>query len=218
MKLTPLEFSQKCLANIDYNYLILFDFNKGYDSTLSTYPQEWCAHYTSQDYQDFDYPLQKKTLLPFGWGEKLTKDLSPMQRKIFKEAQDFNIYTGLIVPYSLPDSSGVLALTFGKSEKLSYSKIQKLSLELHFYSQLVVTYTNQLKKGDILQDSVLQLFNELESWQKESEKQKKKKESEIREIMSDIRATQMFISHHETKDLGLETLERAYRDLQRLKE
>jgi hypothetical protein len=59
-------------------------------------------------------------------------------------------------------------------------------------------------------------YNELAIWQKDYEKQRKKHAAAITEILSDIRAAQMFITHHETKDLGLETLHRTYKDIERL--
>lgn len=217
MKISPLEFSKKCLANIDYNYLVLFDLNKRYDQTVSTYPEEWGAYYKTQNYQDIDYPIQRKSFIPFGWSENLTKDLSPAQKRIFKEARDFDIYSGLIVPFNSLRHKTVMCLAFDRSEKLTTSKIQNLSLELIFYSQLITTYSELLNQDGVIQDSLLNLFNELEGWQKENMRQKKRRESDIQGIMSDIRTSQMFISHNETRDLSLDTLERAYLDLKRLK-
>ena len=49
-----------------------------------------------------------------------------------------------------------------------------------------------------------------------SRKKKLEKEYAVREILSNVLSTQMFIAHHETKELGLETLDKIFKDIERL--
>lgn len=216
MNLSILEFSQKCLFDIDHDYLTFFDLKNGAIPSFSTYPQEWCEYYLTQKYNEGDYVLLKKSFLPFAWGEKISTEISPLQRQIFKEAQDFHIFKGITIPFSSTRSPGAITLAFNKGGKFPQNQILKLGADLHFSCQMIVTYIDLLERGDEAQDTMIQLINELATWQKNCEKQKKKHAHVIMEALSDIRAAQMFISHHETKDLGLETLHRAYKDIERL--
>jgi hypothetical protein len=216
MKLSLLEFSQRCLANIDYDHLTFFDLKNGADSSFSTYPDEWLTHYLTRKYHEQDFVLLKNSYLPFAWGEKISKNITPLQRQIFKEAQDFGIYKGITIPFSSTQSAGALTISFNTGGKFSQSQFLKVSSDLHFFCQMIMTYRNLLETDEGSQDSTLNLLNEVATWQAECNNQKKRKESVIIEILSDIRAAQLFISHHETKDLSLETLHRAYKDIERL--
>jgi hypothetical protein len=216
--MTPsiLEFSQKCLANIDHDYLTLFDLKNGEKASFSTYPEEWCAHYLAQKYNEHDYLHLKNCRLPFAWGENITKDATPAQKKIFQEAQDFHIFRGITVPFSGAKSPGVITIGFNKGEKLPQKKILKLGSDLQFFSHTIITYKELLESDHESQGALLNLINEVTTWQKDCKKQKKKQEDILMEILADIRAAQLFIAHHETKDLGLETLHRAYKDIEKL--
>ena len=215
MTLSLLEFSQKCLL-IDYDHLTFFDIKNGEESSFSTYPQEWLEHYLAQKYYENDYVLLKNSFLPFAWGERISTNITPLQRQIFKEAQDFHVFKGITIPFSSTRSHGAITLSFSKGEKLPRQRILKLGTELQFFCQMMITYKDILQRENETQDTALNLINELAIWQKECQKQKKQHHTKIMDVLSDIRATQMFISHHETKDLGLETLHRAYKDIERL--
>ncbi len=216
MTLSLREFSQKCLFGIDHDHLTFFDIKNGEKSSFSTYPEEWLERYLTQKYYENDYVLLKKSFLPFVWGEKISPNITPLQGQIFKEAQDFHVFKGITVPFSSTRSPGALTLSFNKGEKLSPQKILELGTELQFLCQMMITYKDILEKENETQGMALNLVNELTTWQKDYHKQKKQHRTKIMEVLSDIRATQMFISHHETKDLGLETLYRAYQDIERL--
>lgn len=216
MALSLLQFSQKCLIDIDHDHFTFFDIKNGEKSSFSTYPQEWLKHYLAQKYHENDYVLLKNSFFPFAWGEKVSTNITSLQRQIFKEAQDFHIFQGITVPFSSTRSPGAITLSFSKREKLSQQKILKLGTELQFFCQMMVIYKDLLEKGNEAQEMAINLINELTTWQKGYQKQKKQHHAKIMDVLSDIRATQMFISHHETKDLGLETLHRAYKDIERL--
>ena len=216
MHLSLLEFSQRCLTHIDYNFLVYFDSKEGVDPTLSTYPEEWCTHYKSQNYHKHDFVLQNSSYFPFHWGEYLSKSLSPIQNQIFNEARDFDIYKGITIPIFSENASGALTLTFDKSQTLSQAKTQSLASDLHLYSQMMLTYKTLLKTNPDNNESTIDLLRELSIWQRNRAKQEKKEKSQILDLLSDIRTTQLFIAHHETKELGLETLQRAYQDLEKL--
>ena len=81
---------------------------------------------------------------------------------------------------------------------------------------MIITYQSLLKTKHESQDAILTLVEEVVAWQKTGMKQKLKQMSAIQEILSDIRTAQLFITHHETKELGLETLHRTYKDVERL--
>lgn len=211
-----LDFSQKCLLGIDHEHFSFVDSKKGRISIHSTYPEEWVERYLTKKYYESDYGLVKNLFFPYAWGHNISKDTTSLQKKIFMEAEDFCIFKGITIPFFSKESNGAISLSFNKGEKLSQHKILRLKTQLRLSCQLVIIYKDLLDRGDEAQDTTLKLINELATWQKDYDKQRKKHASAIMEILSDIRAAQMFISHHETKDLGLEALHRAYKDIERL--
>lgn len=216
MKHSLLEFSQKCLLGVDHEYFSFVNSKRDEVSILSTYPPEWTERYVANKYYESDYGLIKNLFLPYAWGRNISKDTTPLQKKIFEEAEDFRIFKGITIPLSSKESHSVISLALDRDEKLPHHKVIELGTELRLSCQLIIAYNDLLEKGDEEKDTVLKLIHELAIWQKDCEKQKKKHTSAILEILSDIRAAQMFITHHETKDLGLETLQRVYKDIERL--
>jgi hypothetical protein len=216
MKHSLLDFSQKCLLGIDHEYYSFVESKKDKVTIYSTYAPEWVERYLAEKYYESDYGLVKNLFLPYAWGQNFSKDMTSLQKKIFMEAEDFRIFKGITVPFFAKDSSSTISLAFNKGEKLAHHKILSLSTDLLLPCQLIITYKELLDHGDDAQPTTLKLINELAVWQKDCEKKRKKHASTIMEILSDVRAAQMFISHHETKDLGLENLHRACKDIERL--
>jgi len=217
MKDFLLKFSQKCLTDIGHEHFSFVHSKKEDVTILSTYPEEWIERYSAQKYYKWDYGLVKNQYLPYAWGGNISKDATPIQMQIFKEAEDFRIFKGITIPFSSRDSKGIISLAFSKKEKLSPRKILRIGTELRLSYYLIIIYKDLLEAGGSeAQSAALRLIHELAMWQRDYEKQKKKHTSAIMEILSDIRAAQMFIIHHETKDLGIETLHRAYKDIERL--
>jgi hypothetical protein len=216
MKHSLLDFSQKCLLGIDHEYFSFVDSKEDIVSIHSTYPAEWVERYLAQKYYENDYGLVKNLFLPYAWGQNFSKDMTSLQKKIFMEAEDFHIFKGITIPFSARKSSKTISLSFKKREKLSSRKVLSLGAELLLPCQLIITYKELLERGDEAQATAIKLINELTVWQKNCEKKRKQRASLILEILSDVRAAQMFISHHETKDLGLESLHKACKDIERL--
>jgi hypothetical protein len=216
MKHSLLDFSQKCLLNVDHEHFSFVDSKKEAISIHSTYSEEWVERYLTKKYYESDYGLIRNLFLPYAWGTNISKDTTPLQKQIFKEAEDFRIFKGITIPFFSKESNAAISLSFNKGEKLPRHKILELDAQLRLPCQLIITYKDLLDRGDEGQETTLKLINELALWQKDHEKQRKKHASAIMEILSDIRAAQMFISHHETKDLGLKTLHRVFKDIERI--
>lgn len=213
---SALKFSQMCLQDIDHDYFTFFNLEKGEPESFSTYPQEWCDHYLSQNYDKHDYVHLKNSFLPVIWGQSVSKNISPLQRKIFKEAEDFQIYKGITVSFRISKSPHFLTLAFGKKERLSSNKIVELTNSLQIINEMIYTYQSLLKADHDSKDRILELTQEIVIWQKMCRKKKLQRELAVREILSDILSTQLFIAHHETKELGLETLHKIFKDIERL--
>lgn len=219
MSLPLLTFAQKCLTDIDHDYLTFFDLRKGIEGSFSTYPSLWIDRYLSQKYYETDYAFTKKSLLPFAWGEFLSPHLSGAQKHIFKEAQDFQITKGITAPLFPLQTSGVLSIAFHKKERLTQAKILTLGSDLQFSCQLIMAYQNLLEinhKTDEFKKMNFDFMNQVTSWKKNHQKRKKDQYLIFQEILSNIKAAQLFIAHHETKELALETLHRTYKNIERL--
>ena len=213
---STLKFSQMCLQNIDHDYFTFFNLEKGEAGSFSTYPQEWCDRYISQNYSLHDYVHLKNSFLPVIWGQNISKSISPLQKRIFMEAEDFHIYKGITVSFRTPKSLNYMTLAFGKHETLSPNKIVELTHNLQIIYQMIYTYQSLLEADHESKDKILKLIREIVIWKKMSRKKKLEKEYAVREILSNVLSTQMFIAHHETKELGLETLDKIFKDIERL--
>jgi hypothetical protein len=213
---STLKFSQMCLKDIDHDYFTFFNLEKGELGSFSTYPEEWCSHYLSQNYDKHDYVHLKNFFLPVIWGQSVSKNISPIQKRIFKEAEDFHIYKGITVSFRTSSFPNFMTLAFGRHERLSHNKIVELTNNLQTIYQMIYTYQSLLEADYESKDRILEFIKEIVTWQKISKKKKLQKEFAVREILSDILSTQMFIAHHETKELGLETLHKIFRDIERL--
>ncbi|MBM3468728.1 MAG: hypothetical protein FJX71_04790 [Alphaproteobacteria bacterium] len=216
MKPYPLDFAQKCLVDIDHDYLTFFDLKKGADSSFSTYPQQWCDRYVEQKYYVNDFVHMRRSPIPFAWGEKISKSMASHQVKIFKEAQDFGIFKGITSLFSSGNTQGAITLSFNKNEKLTQSKILKIGQDLQHICQLIATYKDLLEMDPNSCKEITLFLEEVAQWQKENKKQKKRKNLLLQEVLSDIRAAQMLIEHHETKECALEALHRISKDIERL--
>jgi hypothetical protein len=162
MKHSLLEFSQKCLLDIDYEHFSFVDSRKENVSIHSTYPEEWVSHYLAQKYYESDYGLVRNLFLPYAWGENISsKNTSSLQKKIFMEAKDFHIFKGITLPFFARESNSTISLSFNRGEKLPSHKILELSTDLQLPCQLIIAYKNVLDHGDETQAIALRLINEL---------------------------------------------------------
>ncbi|MCP3441073.1 LuxR family transcriptional regulator [Bradyrhizobium sp. CCGUVB14] len=86
---------------------------------ISTYPNNWVAHYVRSHYERLD-PIITRSLNdtePFQWGLDVpSRPIAPAQRKFFDEASEFGIRLGFTVPIHDEDGS-VAALTFAADQR-----------------------------------------------------------------------------------------------------
>ncbi|WP_245288358.1 LuxR family transcriptional regulator [Bradyrhizobium sp. Ec3.3] len=86
---------------------------------ISTYPNDWVAHYVRSRYERLD-PIITRSLQntePFQWGLDVpSRPISPTQRKFLEEASEFGIRLGFTVPIHDEDGS-VAALTFAADQR-----------------------------------------------------------------------------------------------------
>jgi len=213
--LSVLEFAQLCLKDIDHEFLTLFDNNKGQAGSISTYPDAWCERYILQKYNEHDYAFLKHLYLPVIWGEHIAKDMPPIQKRIFQEAQDFQIYKGITIPYISTNNREFMTLSFHKGEKLSSNKLQSLSMELRNLGQIIFCYKRILENGACDAQIALQFLEEVALWKDQYRQCKKNHQLTINDMLNDVKTCQLFITHHETKELGLDLLRRLYEDIAR---
>ncbi len=67
----------------------------------TTYPQPWVAHYREQDYIRIDPVISGglRSTLPLAWeGAKTKSRLSAKQRRMFEEAGEFGLKSGVTIP------------------------------------------------------------------------------------------------------------------------
>jgi DNA-binding CsgD family transcriptional regulator len=79
-----------------------------------SYPDAWLSHYNENEYDLIDpvFPRAAESLLPFSW-ESLIRDprTSQRQRRIFEQARDFGLRSGVSIPLHGPQySQSVLSL------------------------------------------------------------------------------------------------------------
>lgn len=213
--ISVLEFAQRCLKDIDYEFLTLFDNNRGQEGSISTYPDAWCERYIAQKYHEHDYALLKHLYLPVVWGENMVKDMPPIQKKIFHEARDFQIHKGITIPFLSTNAREFITLTFHKNEKLSRHKLQSLSMELRNTGHIIFCYKQIFEKGTWDAQMALHFLEEVALWKDQYRHYKKSRQLAINDILNDIKTCQLFIAHHETKDLGIDLLKRLYKDITR---
>ncbi|MGL3104735.1 helix-turn-helix transcriptional regulator [Bradyrhizobium sp. BR 1432] len=86
---------------------------------ISTYPNNWVAHYVRSHYERLD-PIVTQALEstePFRWGLDLSaRSISLAQQRFFGEAAEFGIRLGFTVPIHDEDGS-VAALTFAADQR-----------------------------------------------------------------------------------------------------
>jgi LuxR family transcriptional activator of conjugal transfer of Ti plasmids len=85
-------------------------FDSGYQSRsiecFDTYPREWMDHYIKNQYYVHDKVVELKRIrLPFSWKiDSLLEELTPPQQHLYREASDFGICKGMVIPL-LPNNS-----------------------------------------------------------------------------------------------------------------
>lgn len=87
---------------------------------ISTYPENWVAHYVSSHYERLDpiITLSLENTEPFQWDlDVASRSISPAQRRFLDEATEFGIRLGFTVPIHDEDGS-VAALTFAANQRL----------------------------------------------------------------------------------------------------
>jgi len=95
---------------------------------LTNYQDEWIAHYRANNYGEID-PVHieaKKTMLPMQWGgDEYLKCLSRQQRKLFKEAEEYNICVGLTIPVHSPTRFSSLTVAAANKNLIFQNHIQE---------------------------------------------------------------------------------------------
>ncbi|MFN9001700.1 MAG: autoinducer binding domain-containing protein [Holosporales bacterium] len=88
----------------------------------STYPLDWMQHYLKLAYYENDLPLERAHLnrgMPNCWGSKSCRAALPQQLRIFHEARDFKINSGITIPIASDDPQELTAITFATDEEES---------------------------------------------------------------------------------------------------
>jgi DNA-binding CsgD family transcriptional regulator len=103
----------------------------------STYPEEWLRHYVERGYAKTD-PLRPASLTNFGpvtWGE-ISQTLSPARRRIFKEAAQIGMHSGVGVPIHGPNGQcvgiGMAGVEKGLDHPETVAKMAVLCYQLHY--------------------------------------------------------------------------------------
>jgi|SRR5579859_59141 len=114
MAITATALDLSCFA-----YLALPQRPNDRPLVISTYPENWVAHYVRNNYEQLD-PVIRQALEspePFRWGLDLPAiQIAPAQRIFLDEASEFGIRLGFTVP--IHDGRGpVAALTFAAEQR-----------------------------------------------------------------------------------------------------
>lgn len=108
----------------------------------TNYPQPWVAHYREQDYIRIDPVITggMRSTLPLAWdGAKAKARLSPKQRRMFEEAGEFGLKSGVTIPIhgfggefaTVNIGSPLDEAEFGKSWSEHRHSIHLMAIHLH---------------------------------------------------------------------------------------
>ncbi len=115
---------------------------------VSTYPDEWQAHYFEVDLDKIDPVLTQcmKRVTPFNWDILSTREhMSKRQEAIFHDAKDVGLAHGLTVPiHGYGAEFGLLSITANATEKEFREAAHEHMHELHIAS---LYYHSAVKKG-----------------------------------------------------------------------
>lgn len=115
-------------------------------TVLTNYPDEWVSYYIANNYEEID-PVQvyaKKTVLPIHWGgAEYVKQLSRQQRKLFNEAEKYDICIGLTVPAHSLNRFSTLTVTSVENDVPFQNRIKKNESYLQL---LVLTFSESINK------------------------------------------------------------------------
>ena len=130
----PFEYVSLCIEECDF--------------LDSTYPPQWVDHYTKQDYGKYDYPIieSRQSLIPVYWNSKKKRKLSPIQKKIYTEACDFRIHSG--VSLKLPQSSSIVTVSSNDTKFIEYN-LPYVIPTLYFLDSVMALSDNVAHEIDI---------------------------------------------------------------------
>lgn len=115
---------------------------------VSTYPDEWQAHYIEADLDKIDPVLTEcmKGVTPIDWGNILTRDeVSKRQRALFHDARDIGLKFGMTVPvHGYGAEFALVSVTSDATEKEFREIKSEYVHELHIAS---LYYHTAIKKN-----------------------------------------------------------------------
>lgn len=161
---------------------------------VSSMPEEWLKIYREKGYEHADYPLQQAqtTHLPFLWGEAHNKNITPLQEKIYRHAQDFEIYQGIAIPLWFQEKADTLILVFGAQEKLTAKRLYEKGGTYQMIGHIFTLYhrLQSVKNPELL-------LEELQEWMGEMKKIEDVKKARVRQWLMDIRLSRLFLEQHQ---------------------
>ena len=153
MSVTAAALDLSCFA-----YLGLPRQPQGKPRLITTYPEEWTAHYLRSRYERID-PVITQALQspePFQWGVDLPSSFgSPEQQRLLDEASQFGIRTGFTVP--IHDGRGpIAALTFAANQRgasfeiciNSHARVLQL-MAIYFHAHVRRKLTDEHRIGEV---------------------------------------------------------------------
>ena len=88
---------------------------------LTSYPADWCNRYRRRSYQTEDPVIVegRREVLPFTWGDdRYLKSIGPTARRLFFEAREFGISSGITIPVHGPSGQSALFSVAGPEPEL----------------------------------------------------------------------------------------------------
>lgn len=98
---------------------------------LTSYPTDWCNRYRRRSYQAEDPVIVegRRELLPFTWGdEAYLRSIGPSARRLFLEAREFDIGSGLTIPVHGPAGQSALFSVAGPEPRRRLADVASLDV------------------------------------------------------------------------------------------
>lgn len=123
------------------------------------YPDEWVAHFSSEQYQRFDpvFDYASRRTTPFSWNEPhFLGSRSSMQRKVLAEAREAGVADGVTIPIrgpdALPASCSIVPAAGGVSAE-SYRLAHAMAVYVHerarrLQAAMVVRHAHRLTERE----------------------------------------------------------------------
>ena len=129
---------KKIFESFDVDRFSIMGYFDSEFKSFDTYPQDWIQYYISNQYYAYDPVLSwDKIRLPFSWKGNEMRDLTPTQERLFSEAHDFVVKTGITL--SVPSCTGQTFLTLLDYESHHPSALYALSLAAQSYWHFIQT-------------------------------------------------------------------------------